>query len=87
MPAIRIGAGRPVPVLVLVVVAALAAVATWFVISRSNVSPAARECARRYAAARSAADTAAVDAHVPFPEAGTSTAAARCGSLRSNARW
>jgi hypothetical protein len=50
-------------------------------------TPAAKECLRRYRSARSAADTAAVDAL--FPESGRQAGpeAHSCRFIRRTARW
>jgi hypothetical protein len=71
--------------MIAVAVAAATALVTWS-FSNAFVSPAARECTRRYAAARTPADSAGVDSIVP---AGTyqTTEPRSCGSFRGAARW
>ena len=78
---------RPAPVPVIIVALLIGLAITWWLMTHLNISAASRECHRRYAEARTAADTAAVDAHVPDPDATTSTASASCGGMRGNARW
>lgn len=71
---------------VLVTATAALFVIAW-VMLHANTSAAATRCAREYRAARTAADTAAVDALVPerAPQAGGSQST--CAMLRTSARW
>lgn len=74
---------RPAPRGVLVLALVVTAIAGWFLITRTNVSPAARTCGQLYAEARTASDSAAVDATAPD----SARPAATCGGMRTNARW
>lgn len=74
---------RPAPWPVVLVALVLVAVIGWWLITRTNVSPQARECGERYRAARTAADSAAVDSLVPPSGDPGHT----CGMMRTNARW
>lgn len=81
------GARRPAPRVVILASVAAGVVLVWWLMTHAFISASARECHRRYSAARTAADTAAVDAHVPDSNATTSAASASCGGMRENARW
>ncbi len=77
-------AGRPVPRAVLAAGGlALAGLAVWIVLGLYQARG-TRECLRRYGKARSAADTARVDALVPGP---AGPEAHSCGFTRRAARW
>jgi len=54
---------------------------------RVNTSHAARECAARYRAARTAADSAGVDTLVPGSGETPDLEAHSCGFIRKSARW
>jgi len=69
----------------LVIVAGLALAAWLF--GTTYTTEAARECYRRYRSARTAADTAAVEAFVPASSGGHTPEVRSCGSLRQAARW
>ena len=75
---------RP-PTLVLGLAAVLAIAALWWFL-RSNTSPAVRECLRRYAEARTAADSLAVDSTVTTL-AERETIPRSCGFMRTSSRW
>lgn len=72
-------------ILVAVVSVAVGAVTAW-AFSNAFVSAEAAECRRLYAAARTAADTAAVEATIPKGREG-STDKRSCSTRRYNARW
>ncbi len=75
---------RPVPRAVIAAgTLALAALALWILLGLYQTRG-ARECLRHYAAARTAADTARVDALVPGP---AGPEAHSCGFTRRTARW
>lgn len=79
----------PVPIprrfLMIGILASATVIAGW-AFRDSFVSCQARECARMYRAARTAADTVAVEATVPAGEHQTREPRS-CGSFRSAARW
>ncbi|MGE0439035.1 MAG: hypothetical protein AB7L66_16140 [Gemmatimonadales bacterium] len=70
---------------VLVVAAILAGVAIWYFMG-AYTSAGARECGTLYRAARTAADSAVVDATYP-PAGRRETQPRNCGFLRTSARW
>jgi hypothetical protein len=59
------------------------AIAGWLML-RTYTTAASRECVALYHAARTAADSAAVDRIVPHPDRPEATS---CGFTRSSARW
>jgi hypothetical protein len=67
-------------------IAGLVVLAGWFVTSMYQPA-ASKECLRRYRAARSAADSAEVDAFVPGGGRDGNPEAHRCGFIRTSARW
>ncbi|MBK6423033.1 MAG: hypothetical protein IPI38_09485 [Gemmatimonadetes bacterium] len=76
--------GRPVPRVAMAASAlALGALAVWMLLGLYQTRG-ARECLARYGAARTAADTARVDALVPGP---AGPEAHSCGFTRRTARW
>ena len=60
-------------------------VAGWL-LSRSFISPAARECTKLYDNARTAADTTRIDTTL-VPSARNQSDPHTCGFMRTSARW
>jgi len=56
-------------------------------ISHLYIAPDSRACVALYRTARTAADTAQVDATIPATSQPRTPEARSCGSIRSSARW
>lgn len=78
-------ASGPAPKRIFLLALVVAIAVTGWLLLRVNTSAAARECLAAYRAARTAADSAAVDSLVPVPNGGSSPE--RCLVIRTSARW
>ena len=75
---------RKLPLVLIVAVIAASAGYAFFSLYQS---PTTRECAARYQAAKTPADSALVDQFIPGTAAGRSREAHSCGFIRRTARW